>query len=122
MKPERTFYRVAHETTGQGLWYDANGVHTGLIHGAMNFCKNRDLRMDPDPTLIGFLSATDRLETLFDWFTHEDILKLQEHGWFIHEYTSRDYWFYERFQHWAIDKATSVQIGILVQSANSTGQ
>jgi hypothetical protein len=37
----------------------------------------------------------------------EDIQKLQEHGWFIHEFEAVDYKLYERFQHIIINQETS---------------
>ena len=63
--------------------------------------------MDFDEELVGYLSATDSLETLYNWFTKEDIIKLQEHGWFIHVYETDDYHFYDRFQHQVISQANS---------------
>jgi hypothetical protein len=33
--------------------------------------------MDFDVELVGWLSATDNLEELFNWFTKEDIVELQ---------------------------------------------
>ena len=102
-----TFYRVCNTDTQQGLWYCFKGLFTGLIHKKLNFCINSKLEMDFDNELIGWLSATDSLENLYQWFTKEDILKLQEHGWFIHVYESNDYKFYERFQHLIINQDKS---------------
>jgi len=70
------FYRVNHEHTQQGLWYEFNGNFSGLIHNEFNFCTNNQLKMDFDPELVGWLSATDSLESLWNWFTMEDIIKL----------------------------------------------
>ena len=63
--------------------------------------------MDFDPEIVGWLSATDSLDTLFFWFTREDIAKLQLHGWFIHEFEAEDVKFYERFQHLIIKQDTA---------------
>jgi hypothetical protein len=63
--------------------------------------------MDFDPELPRRLSAVENLDDLYKWFTKEDILKLQEFGWFIHEYSASKYWFYERFQHHVICQDTS---------------
>lgn len=101
------FYRVCNPETQQGLWYDFNGEFTGLIHDQFNFCTNNELRMDFDPELQGYLSATDSLDTLFNWFTKEDILKLQDHGYYIHVYETEDFKFYERFQHQIISQHNS---------------
>jgi hypothetical protein len=104
---KKTFYRVSNVDTQQGLWYDYEGNFTGLIHDKFNFCQNKDLRMDFDQTLVGWLSATDALETLYKWFTVEDILKLQENGYAIYVFEAEEYWFYEPFQHWVINQHSS---------------
>jgi hypothetical protein len=41
----KTFYRVNHEQTKQGLWYRFNGEFSGLIHNQFNFCQNKELKM-----------------------------------------------------------------------------
>ena len=104
---KRTFYRVCHKDTLQGLWYDYDGNFTGLIHEDLNFCTNNELLMDFDPEIVGWLSATESLEQLWRWFTKDDIQKLQDHGWFIHEFEAVDYKIYERFQHIVIKQDTS---------------
>lgn len=98
----KTFYRVSHERTGQGLWYAYDGRFTGLIHDELSFCKNARLEMEFDPEVVGFVSAVETLEQLYGWFTPEDIRRLQERGWFIHQYESADYRWYDRFQHWLV--------------------
>lgn len=103
-----TFYRLANTNTCQGLWYDFKGKFTGHIHGKFNFCKNSELLMEFDEELIGFLSATKSLDDIFHWFSVEDILKLQKHNYFIHQYESDNYKFYDRFQHWVIHQETVV--------------
>lgn len=110
----KTFYRVCNPETEQGLWYDFKGNFTGLIHNEFNFCKNTELKMDFDEELVGYLSATDSLEVLYNWFTKEDILKLQEKGWFIHVYETDDFKFYEKFQHQVINQTKSKIISKLV--------
>ena len=103
----KTFYRVCNPETEQGLWYDYNGAFTGLIHHRFNFCKNNDLKMDFDDELVGWLSAVENLEDLYQWFTVEDIKRLQEFGWTIHEYEVDNYRFYDRFKHPVICQKTS---------------
>lgn len=103
----KKYYRVCNKETLQGLWYDYDGKFTGLIHNDFNFCENNKLEMEFDPELVGWLSATDSLETLWKWFTEDDIKTLQEHGWFIHEFEAPDVKFYERFQHLIIKQDTS---------------
>jgi len=106
----KTFYRVCNEDSYQGLWYKSSGEFAGLIHDKFSFCKNFDLVMDFDEELVGWLSAVDRLDDLWNWFTKEDVLELQKHGWYIFEYESNDYKFYDKFQHLVINKETSKPI------------
>lgn len=113
-KEEKVFYRVCNENTLRGLWYDYNGKFTGIIHNEFNFCKHKDLEMDYDPELVGWLSATDTLDKLFEWFPIQDILKLQEEGWFLHKFVATDAKFYDRFQHIVINQETSKSIGRIV--------
>lgn len=101
------YYRVCHKETLQGLWYSFDGKFTGLIHEDFNFCQNRDLKMDFDPEIVGWLSATDSLESLWRWFSQEDIKRLQKHGWYVHEFRAKEVKFYERFQHLIIKQSTS---------------
>jgi len=103
----KTFYRVCHETTQQGLWYDFKGDFTGLIHNEFEFCENSSLKMDFDDELVGWLSAVNKLDDLWQWFTQEDIKQLQKYGWFIHEYEAFDCKYYERFNHNVINQKTS---------------
>jgi hypothetical protein len=103
----KTFYRVCNTETQQGLWYSFQGEFTGFIHDRFSFCKNKDLKMDFDEELRGYLSATDSFEDLFNWFTKEDIKTLQESNYFIHEYETKDYKFYDRFQHFVINQENS---------------
>lgn len=110
---KKKFYRVCHKDTLQGLWYDYQGQFTGLIHNDFNFCANNKLEMDFDPEIVGWLSATESLEQLWQWFTEEDISKLQEHGWFIHEFEAEHYKVYDRFQHIIIKQDTSVVLNIM---------
>jgi hypothetical protein len=109
----KTYFRVCHEESLQGLWYAFNGKFTGLIHNEFNFCQNRELKMDFDESLVGWLSATDSLDTLYAWFTQEDIKRLQEHGWFIHEFHAEDVRFYERFQHLVIKQDTAKVLRVI---------
>lgn len=106
----KTFYRVCHENTKQGLWYCPEGTFTGLIHDKFKFCKNSTLEMHFDEELTGWLSATESLEDLMNWFSEEDIKELQKHGWFIFEYAVKDYKFYDRFQHYIINQETSIPL------------
>lgn len=104
----KIFYRVSNIETSQGLWYDPNGNFTGLIHTKFDFCENNKLRMDFDESIVGYLSTVQELNDLYRWFSKEDILRLQEFNYFIHEYETKDFRFYDRFQHWLINQENSV--------------
>lgn len=104
------FYRVCHKNTKQGLWYSEKGEFTGLIHDRFCFCANTSLQMDYDPKIVGYMSAVRSLNDLFNWFTREDILKLQDHDFFIHKYLSNDVIFYERFQHPVIKAESAILV------------
>lgn len=108
---KKTFYRVSNVETNQGLWYDQSGEFTGLIHDKFNFCTNNKMPMPYDKDIVGWLSATDDLEELYKWFTKEDILLLQEHGYYIHEYEAVEHKKYHSAKvgitHWIIDQETS---------------
>lgn len=107
------FYRVCHIDTKQGLWYDQDGEFTGLIHKGLNFCKNNKLAMDFDIEICGYLSAVESLSDLFNWFSEADILKLQEHNFFIHVYDSEDYKIYHKFNHTVINKENSKLLNVI---------
>ena len=102
-----TYFRVCHKDTLQGLWYDYSGNFTGLIHDKFNFCQHHQLKMDFDESIIGWLSATEKLDDLWNWFPKSDIKILQEFGWYIHEFEANDVKFYDRFQHTIIKQDTS---------------
>lgn len=102
----KTYYRVANKDTNQGLWYDSEGNFTGLIHSEFNFCINTKLPMPFDQEIVGWLSATETLEELFNWFSVEDIEKLEKHGWFITVYTAEKVKQYKN--HLVIYQKTSV--------------
>jgi len=101
----KQFYRIANNETNQGLWYNIKGEFTGLIHEKFTFCKNTKLPMRFDKNVCGWLSATDTLQDLYNWFTEEDIARLEKFGYFITLYEAQDYRFYEN--HYLIDQKTS---------------
>ena len=99
---ERKFYRVGNIENNQGLWYDIDGNFTGLIHDKFSFCKNRDLPMPFSKEIKGYLSVTETLDDLFNWFSEKDIKRLYDFGYRILEYTSKDYKVYNN--HWIINQ------------------
>ena len=109
----RKFYRVCNTSTQQGLWYDFNGDFTGFIHNKFNFCKNTTLPMEFDSELTGYLSATTDLISLYRWFSKEDIIKLQEFGWYIHVYESDDAFYYEKSGHWVFSQTNCTFVDVI---------
>mgnify|MGYP001373906734 CR=1 FL=1 len=103
---KKQFYRIANNQTQQGLWYDFQGNFTGLIHNEFNFCKNTELPMPFDPEIQGWLSATDSLEDLYNWFTKEDISRLEQFGYRISLYEADDFKMHNN--HFVINQETSV--------------
>ncbi len=101
----KTFYRIANTDTNQGLWYNMEGKFTGLIHTQFDFCKNSELPMPFDEKIKNYLSATETLDELYEWFPQEDILKLNAFGYLITIYEAEDYKFHNN--HWIINKNTS---------------
>jgi hypothetical protein len=103
---KKLYYRIAHEKTNQGLWYDSKGIFTGLIHKEFDFCKNKDLEMPFDKEIVGYLSATHSLDFLFNWFSKEDIFNLEKFGYFITVYEASKVKEYDG--HLLICKKTSI--------------
>lgn len=102
----KRFYRVCDPEKEQGLWYYPDGTFHGTVH-TLDYLRVQTLKMDFDPEVAGWLSCTETLEQLWNWFNHEEIIKLQERGLFIHEYEAVDYKYYERFDHMLIKQDTS---------------
>lgn len=109
--PNKLFFRVGNTATNQGLWYDQEGNFTGLIHNELNFCSCSEVLMNFDEEVSGYLSCTESLEDLYIWFSKEDLKSLKEHGYEIYLYSSEDYTYYDRFEHYLINQKTSKIIG-----------
>ncbi len=104
---KQTYFRVCNPQTEQGLWYNFDGSFSGLIHNRFSFCGSNSLKMDFDPELLGWLSATRSLKELYNWFSQDELKRLQNLGWFVHEYEAEKVKFYEKFQHFVICQETS---------------
>ena len=111
MKESKLFYRVANQETQQGLWYDFKGNFTGFIHGRFNFCTNSQLPMPYDPNIVGWLSATETLDELFNWFTQKDIEELEKYDYVIALYEASEYRYHNN--HWVIKQDSSTLKKIL---------
>jgi hypothetical protein len=103
----RYFYRIGNQTTG--LWYNKIGNFTGVIHtDAYAWLGASALEMPFDEEIKGFLSVADSLEHLYQWFSKEEILKLQEEGFCIEEWVATTYKYYEPYKHNVICESTSI--------------
>lgn len=78
-------YRVGNT---QGLWYDADGNYTGLIHkledgaaGALPMGFDPIFRTDGQK----WISVTTSLETLRNWFSEADMRELLPQGYVVEE-------------------------------------
>ena len=100
------YYRVCNIDTHQGLWYDYQGIFTGLIHNEYCFCSCNELEMPFDEEIVGWLSATKTLEELYHWFPKKDIIK-------IHEFEADEVKFYKKFEHEVIKQSSSKFIKLI---------
>lgn len=117
-KEEKHFYRIGRES--KGLWYTTDGIFTGDIHTKKyNWLQASNLQMPFDKEIQGFISVADSLEHLYQWFRTDEIKRLQKEGFFIEEWISSDYKFYNPYQHTVINRKTSVLNKKLIIHENS---
>lgn len=88
-------YRVGKaDDQADGLWYDADGKETGLIHTLKNAAA-ASLPMGPHPLFrvdgCKWISATDTRAMLRQWFSYGDILELLDRGYEVFEIEVRNY-------------------------------
>lgn len=93
-------YRLGKEDLS-GVWYDQTGNFTGLIHTEFNFCSNSKLEMPFREEMVGKLSITKSINTLFDWFSNDDLLRLKDYGYkiLIYKVDAEYIEFNEEFKH-----------------------
>ncbi len=104
----KLFYRIGVES-GQGLWYNNKGEFTGNIHtNEFSWLKASQLKMPFEEQLVNYLSVADSLEHLYQWFDREEIIRLQQIGFYVYEYQSNDYKFYDLYKHNVINANTSI--------------
>ena len=102
MSNEKTFYRVGKEDYS-GLWYNQQGEFHGLIHNLE--LLNKNLPMPFDKEIVGWLSATDSLEDLKNWFNEDDMKILEPLGYKILAYKTSSYRFHNN--HYVINQRES---------------
>jgi hypothetical protein len=106
----KTYYRVCNLDHEKGLWYDLDGTFTGLIHEEYKFLAASELPMPKDKELVGWLSAVEELEHLWQWFNKDEVKKLQEDNFFIHVFEAEKEKFYEPYQHLVIEQKTAIPV------------
>lgn len=67
-----------------------------------------------DNQLVGYLSVADSLEHLYQWFSKQEILRLQECGFNIYEYVSKDYKFYDLYKHNVVNQHSSIINNVII--------
>ena len=107
---KQIFYRVG--TTDQsGMWYDQNGNFHGAINSpAFKMLKCNQVQMPFCRETVGYLSATQTLEELEQWFPKEDMAVLEPLGFKILAYEVADCKFHKANNHWLINQKSSVLI------------
>jgi hypothetical protein len=113
MNADKLFYRVG-APTEEGLWYNKRGEFTGLIHTEFNWCNVSKLQMPFNEQLVGYLSVADSLEHLYQWFSKEELLRLQKLGFNIYEYKAVDFKFYDMYKHNVINQESSTINNIIL--------
>lgn len=79
-----TLYRVGRTDGGQGLWYDANGRETGVVH-TLSHGAAASLPMGPHPVFRDagrrWISTAESLQDLAFWFSAQDMRELLARGY-----------------------------------------
>jgi len=81
-------YRAGRRDGGQGLWYDAEGLETGIIH-TLAAASAAALPMGPHPVFRAdgarWISTAETLHDLGFWFSHQDMLEMIDRGYELQE-------------------------------------
>lgn len=104
----KLFYRV-HHPEGKGLWYNENAIFTKEIGKLDIACA--DLEMDQNEECAGgFLSCTDSMDSLFDWFGRDELFRLRDAGYDICIFKAEKAKFHEKYKHFLFQKEGSLLI------------
>lgn len=76
------FYRIGHSDPGKGLWYDKNGKWTGFAVEKYNL-RAGAIPMEYDPLIRNWISVTDTIHKLDNWFTLDEMKVLAADGYDI---------------------------------------
>lgn len=105
---EKTFFRI-HHPDNLGLWYNKDGVFTRELDKYSLSCAN--LEMDKnDDCAGGFLSCTDTLDNLFNWFTREEIQRLEEAGYRACVFKAQEHKFHDKYKHFLFKEEGSILV------------
>lgn len=116
----KIFYRVGTQNGG-GMWYNPDGS----FHGSMNKEKFNMLQchrvpMPFDKDIVGYLSVTDSLESLKNWFNDDDMKVLEPLGFKILAYQATDYRIHHN--HWIINQESSVRLAVSIEGSEVEGE
>lgn len=83
-------FRVENPLSKQGLWYREDGTFNPFIQTALTNAIAKDLPMGFDPAFkvegLDWISATDSLPELKNWFSPKDLQELQSLGYSLFEF------------------------------------
>lgn len=108
MKQDKLFFRV-HHPDGKGLWYNKNAEFTQEIAKLDLSCAGLEMNHDDD-CAGGFLSCTDSMDSLFDWFGREELFKLRDNGYNICIFKAEEHKFHEKYKHFLFKERGSLLI------------
>ena len=103
---EKLFYRV-HHPRDLGLWYNGKAEFTNEIEKLDLKCAKLDMSFD-DNCAGGFISCTDTLDNLYNWFSREELLKLVDNGYDVLVFKAEESKFHEKFKHHLFKKEGSI--------------
>lgn len=102
------FFRV-HHPDNLGLWYNANGEFTQEIQKHDISCANLEMDYNED-CVGGFLSCTDSLDNLFNWFSKAEIQRLEEAGYRACVFKANESKFHEKYKHFLFKEEGSILV------------
>lgn len=105
---QKLFFRV-HHPDNLGLWYNKDGIFTKEIEKYGIACA--DLEMDKNEEYAGgYLSCTDSLDNLFNWFTRQEIQKLEEAGYRTCVFKAEEHKFHDKYKHFLFKQEGSILV------------
>lgn len=111
MNNDKLFFRV-HHPDGKGLWYNKEAQFTKEIVKLDLSCAG--LEMDHnDECAGGFLSCTDSMDSLFDWFGREELFKLRDNGYNICIFKAEEHKFHEKYKHFLFRQEGSILVATI---------